>query len=57
MDVIPLPSNRPPDRFYRGGRKITEFRESRDRERGVSPRVGGEVGRHQFVAHRDGDQM
>ena len=29
MDVIPLPSNRPADRFYRGGRKITEFRESR----------------------------
>ncbi len=26
MDVIPLPSNCPPDRFYRGGRKITEFR-------------------------------
>jgi mannose-6-phosphate isomerase len=26
VDVIPLPSNRPPDRFYRGGRKITEFR-------------------------------
>jgi mannose-6-phosphate isomerase len=27
MDVILLPSNRPPDRFYRGGRKITDFRE------------------------------
>ena len=26
MDVIQLPSNCPPDRFYRGGRKITEFR-------------------------------
>ena len=26
MDVIPLPSNCPPGRFYRGGRKITEFR-------------------------------
>ena len=26
VDVIPLPSNCPPDRFYRGGRKITEFR-------------------------------
>jgi mannose-6-phosphate isomerase len=26
MRVIPLPSNRPPDRFYRGGRKITDFR-------------------------------
>jgi mannose-6-phosphate isomerase len=26
MDVIPVPSNRPPDRFYRGGRKITDFR-------------------------------
>jgi mannose-6-phosphate isomerase len=26
VDVIPLPSNRPPERFYRGGRKITEFR-------------------------------
>ncbi len=26
VDVIPLPSNRPPDRFYRGGRKITDFR-------------------------------
>jgi mannose-6-phosphate isomerase len=26
MDVILLPSNRPPDRFYRGGRKITDFR-------------------------------
>jgi mannose-6-phosphate isomerase len=26
VDVILLPSNRPPDRFYRGGRKITEFR-------------------------------
>ena len=26
MDVIPLPSNCPPDRFYRGSRKITEFR-------------------------------
>jgi mannose-6-phosphate isomerase len=26
VDVIVLPSNRPPDRFYRGGRKITEFR-------------------------------
>ena len=26
MDLILLPSNRPPDRFYRGGRKITEFR-------------------------------
>ena len=25
MDVIVLPSNRPPDRFYRGGRKITDF--------------------------------
>jgi mannose-6-phosphate isomerase len=26
MDVLLLPSNRPPDRFYRGGRKITAFR-------------------------------
>ena len=26
MDVIPLPSNRPPDRFYLGGRRITDFR-------------------------------
>jgi mannose-6-phosphate isomerase len=26
MDLILLPSNRPPDRFYRGGRKITDFR-------------------------------
>jgi mannose-6-phosphate isomerase len=26
VDVMSLPSNRPPDRFYRGGRKITEFR-------------------------------
>jgi mannose-6-phosphate isomerase len=26
VDVVLLPSNRPPDRFYRGGRKITEFR-------------------------------
>jgi mannose-6-phosphate isomerase len=26
VDVILLPSNRPPDRFYRGGRKITDFR-------------------------------
>jgi mannose-6-phosphate isomerase len=26
MDVILLPSNRPPARFYRGGRKITDFR-------------------------------
>jgi mannose-6-phosphate isomerase len=26
MDVILIPSNRPPDRFYRGGRKITDFR-------------------------------
>jgi mannose-6-phosphate isomerase len=26
VEVIPLPSNRPPDRFYRGGRKITDFR-------------------------------
>jgi mannose-6-phosphate isomerase len=26
VDVILLSSNRPPDRFYRGGRKITEFR-------------------------------
>jgi mannose-6-phosphate isomerase len=26
MDVILLPSNRPPERFYRGGRKITDFR-------------------------------
>jgi mannose-6-phosphate isomerase len=26
VDVIPLPSNRPPDRFYRGGRKIATFR-------------------------------
>ncbi|HET6760049.1 MAG TPA: class I mannose-6-phosphate isomerase [Propionibacteriaceae bacterium] len=26
MDVILLPSNRPAERFYRGGRKITEFR-------------------------------
>ena len=26
MDIILLPSNRPPDRFYRGGRKITDFR-------------------------------
>ena len=26
MRVIPLPSNRPPDRFYRGGAKITDFR-------------------------------
>lgn len=26
MDVILLPSNRPPDRFYRGGHKITAFR-------------------------------
>ena len=26
MDVILLPSNRPADRFYRGGRKITDFR-------------------------------
>jgi mannose-6-phosphate isomerase len=26
MDIVLLPSNRPPDRFYRGGRKITDFR-------------------------------
>jgi mannose-6-phosphate isomerase len=26
VDVILVPSNRPPDRFYRGGRKITDFR-------------------------------
>jgi mannose-6-phosphate isomerase len=26
VDVILLPSNRPPNRFYRGGRKITDFR-------------------------------
>jgi mannose-6-phosphate isomerase len=26
MSVIVLPSNRPPERFYRGGRRITEFR-------------------------------
>ena len=26
MDVIVLPSNRPPNRFYQGGRKITDFR-------------------------------
>jgi mannose-6-phosphate isomerase len=26
MDVVLLPSNRPLDRFYRGGRKITNFR-------------------------------
>jgi mannose-6-phosphate isomerase len=26
VKVILLPSNRPPDRFYRGGRKITDFR-------------------------------
>ena len=26
MDVIQLPSNCPPNRFYRGGRKITKFR-------------------------------
>jgi mannose-6-phosphate isomerase len=26
VDVIPLSSNRPRERFYRGGRKITEFR-------------------------------
>jgi mannose-6-phosphate isomerase len=26
VDVILLPSNRRPDRFYRGGRKITDFR-------------------------------
>lgn len=26
MDVILLPSNRPPDRFYRGGHKIMRFR-------------------------------
>ena len=26
MEVILLQSNRPPDRFYRGGRKITDFR-------------------------------
>jgi mannose-6-phosphate isomerase len=26
VDVIVLPSNRPPNRFYRGGRKITDFR-------------------------------
>jgi len=26
VDVILLPSNRPPGRFYRGGRKITDFR-------------------------------
>jgi mannose-6-phosphate isomerase len=26
MDVILVSSNRPPDRFYRGGRKITDFR-------------------------------
>lgn len=35
MDVILLPSNRPPDRFYRGGRKISAFRSERpagDRE-------------------------
>ncbi len=35
MDVILLPSNRPPNRFYRGGRKITDFRGERlagDRE-------------------------
>jgi mannose-6-phosphate isomerase len=26
VDVTVLPSNRPPNRFYRGGRKITDFR-------------------------------
>lgn len=26
MTVIVLPSNRPPERFYRGGRRITDFR-------------------------------
>jgi hypothetical protein len=26
VDLILLPSNRPPDRFYRGGRKVTESR-------------------------------
>lgn len=26
MDVMVFPSNRPPNRFYRGGRKITDFR-------------------------------
>lgn len=26
MRVMTLPSNRPPERFYRGGRKITDFR-------------------------------
>lgn len=26
MSVIALPSNRPPERFYRGGRRITDFR-------------------------------
>ncbi|MCW2803719.1 MAG: carbohydrate kinase [Propionibacteriaceae bacterium] len=26
MDITLLPSNRPPERFYRGGRKITDFR-------------------------------
>ncbi len=26
MDVVNLPANCPPDRFYRGGRRITEFR-------------------------------
>ena len=26
MNVVVLPSNRPPERFYRGGRRITDFR-------------------------------
>lgn len=26
MSVVVLPSNRPPERFYRGGRRITDFR-------------------------------
>jgi hypothetical protein len=38
MDVILLPSNRPPGRFYRGGRKITEFRGRTARRR---PLAGG----------------
>ena len=51
MDVIVLPSSRPPDRFYRGGRKITDSGESR-RPATASRRTGSHRQRRLLASNR-----
>jgi len=48
VDVIPLLSNRPADRFYRRGRKITKIRESRPPVT-ASQRIERHLRRHLLV--------